>query len=366
MPEKHTTPHRALLVGLGGIAESHLRAVQATDGRVRLAGICDVDPARARAFAEKHGIPAHHTDYYAAVEKTRPDIVIIAAPPAHHACMSIAAMNAGAWVFCEKPLCASLAEFDLLAETEARTGCHTASVVQFRYASSTNAIKRLADGGALGRPLLAICHTLWHRDAAYYAAPWRGKWAGEFGGATVTQGVHTLDQLLHHFGPWTEVSAQTGTLDRDIEVDDFSMAHIRFKNGARASVVNSVLSTRQETYLRLDYQRATVELTHLYTFDRSHWRITPAPGLHEADSVALSSALQQPGPDHAAIQTTQFLQFVEDLDARRRPLSSGPEMRRTIEILSAIYKSSATRAPVAAGSILPGDAYYDSISGCVK
>ena len=45
-----------------------------------------------------------------------------------------------------------------------------------------------------------------------------------------------------------------GTLDRDIEVEDVSMAMVRFANGAMANITNSVLSPREETYLRFDFQ----------------------------------------------------------------------------------------------------------------
>ena len=54
------------------------------------------------------------------------------------------------------------------------------------------------------------------------------------------------------------------------------MALVTFANGARASLVNSVLSPRQETYIRLDCEHATVELTHLYAYKGENWRFTPA------------------------------------------------------------------------------------------
>src|SRR5690606_28015060 len=115
----------------------------------------------------------------------------------------------------------------------------------------------LADRGMLGRPLVAICHTLWYRDAPYYAVPWRGKWETELGGPTMGHGIHAMDHLLYLLGDWTEVRAQVATLDRAVEVEDVSMALVRFANDAHASIVNSVLSPRQETYLRIDYQRAS-------------------------------------------------------------------------------------------------------------
>jgi predicted dehydrogenase len=295
--------YRALLVGTGGIADAHVRAAQATDGRVVLTAAVDIDDARVRAFCERHKLAGAYTDYAVALATEKPDIVFIAAPPAFHAPMCIAAMEAGAWVLCEKPFCASLAELDLIEAAERRTGRYASCIFQMRFASSTAHLRRLAEQGLLGRPLVAVCNTLWFRDASYYAVPWRGKWATELGGPTMGLGIHAMDHLLHLLGDWSEIRAMAATLDRAIEVEDVSMALIRFANGAQASVVNSALSPRQETYIRLDYQRATVELTHLYSYTRENWRFTPASATQD-EGDALTQAWQHfpadIGSTHAA------------------------------------------------------------------
>jgi hypothetical protein len=51
------------------------------------------------------------------------------------------------------------------------------------------------------------------------------------------------------------------------------------------------------------------------------------------------------------------------MDAHRRPLTSGPDARRTLELLTAIYKSAFTGEIVRRGSILPGDVFYTSLHG---
>src|SRR5436309_2742352 len=61
---------------------------------------------------------------------------------------------------------------------------------------------------------------------------------------------------------------------------------VRFENGALGSIVNSVLSPRQETYLRFDFQRATVELQGLYGYANKDWRYSLPDGA--SDEVALS------------------------------------------------------------------------------
>ncbi len=358
-----TTPsrtYRALLVGTGGIGDAHVRAIEATDGRVQLIGAVDIDAKRVNEFCQRHQVPVARTDYTTALAELKPDIVLIAAPPALHGPMSLAATQTGAWVLCEKPLCASLAEFDAFAAAEARTGCFIACVFQMRFASSTAHLRRLADAGQLGRPLVAVCHTLWYRDAAYYAVPWRGTWASELGGPTMGLGIHAMDHLLHFLGDWTEVQATIATLDRAIEVEDVSLAMVRFASGAVASIVNSALSPRQETYLRFDFQKATVELTHLYGYTRDNWRLTLAP---RVEDEALQQAWQSFPPDVGSTHAAQLKEFVANMDSGTRPLTSGHEARRTVELLSALYKSAFTGEIVRRGSIVPGDPFYTSLNG---
>lgn len=352
--------YRAVLVGTGGIGDAHVNAVNATAGRVQLVAACDIDATRARAFCERQKIPAFHTDYATMLAVEKPDIVLIAAPPGLHADMSIAAMEAGAWALCEKPLCASLAEFDRIEAAEKRTGRRTACVFQMRFASSNVHIRRLLGEGVFGRPLLAVCNTLWFRDAAYYAVPWRGKWSTELGGPTMSQGIHSMDHLLHLLGDWTEVRAVADTLYHQIEVEDVSMALVKFANGSRASIINSTLCPRQETYIRLDCERATLELTHLYAYTKDNWKLTPAD---PATGAAMQAAWNNFPPDVGSTHGAQLNALLADLEAGTVPLTSGAEARRTLEFLTALYKSAYTGTTVTRGSIQPGDPFYTVLHG---
>lgn len=352
--------YRAALVGTGSIGDAHVRAIESTLGRVTLDAAVDIDRDRVEDFSRRSGIRGIYTDYDLMLKEVRPDFVLIATPPAQHAQMSITAMETGAWVLCEKPLCGSLAELDLIQEAERRTGSFTACIFQMRFASSTAHVRRLADSGQLGRPLVGVCNTLWFRDAAYYNVPWRGRWETELGGPTMGLGIHAMDHFLHLFGDWTDVRAAAATLDRAIEVEDVSMAIVSFASGALGSIVNSALSPRQETYIRLDYQRATVELKHLYGYTRDNWQLTPVP---PAQDDNLLQAWQTFPTDVGSTHGAQLNAFVADRDSGRRPLTSGDEARKTIELLTAIYKSAFTGEIVKRGSIKPGDPFYDALHG---
>jgi predicted dehydrogenase len=249
---------------------------------------------------------------------------------------------------------------DSIEAAEQRTGGFTSCIFQMRFGSSTAHVRHLADQGQLGQPLVGVCNTLWFRDAAYYAVPWRGRWNTELGGPTMGLGIHAMDHFLHLMGDWRDVRAAAGTLDRAIEVEDVSMAIVRFASGAMGSIVNSALSPRQETYLRLDYQRATLELTHLYGYSRDNWKLTPIP---PGPDDSLMQAWQNFPAEISSSHGAQLNAFVADRDAQRRPLTSGFQARQTLELLTAIYKSAFTGEIVPRGSIRPGDPFYTALHG---
>lgn len=350
---------RVALIGTGGIARQHVRGLRAHATRAELAAVVDIDLARARAFATEHGVAHVDTDVARCLAMIKPDLVHICTPPLLHAKLSIQSMEAGANVLCEKPLCASLAEIDLIQAAERRTGRFCAAVFQFRHGSSIAHVRHTMASGTLGRPLVAVCHTLWYRNAAYYQVDWRGKWSNELGGPTVGHGIHAMDQLLFVLGEWRQLRAVARTLDRAIEVEDVSAALVEFENGCIASIVNSILCPRQETYLRLDFQHATAELRHLYGYANENWKFTAPEGAAPGPAEALAALPPNVDADH----TSQIGAILDDITNRTVPVTAGIEAHRTIELLTAIYKSAFTGLPVDRGSIKIGDPYYSSFRG---
>jgi predicted dehydrogenase len=230
--------------------------------------------------------------------------------------------------------------------------------VQWRFGSAAKHLKRLIADGVPGRTLLGLCQTTWYRDAAYYSAPWRGRWDTELGGVTMSQGIHAIDLTLSLMGDWSSVDSTMATLNHDIAVEDTSLATVRFANGALASVVNSVCSPHEVTRLRFDFQRATFEVACLYAYSNADWRCTAAP-----DAEDVLAAWHAIPADVPGVHAAQYADFLDALEAGLRPPASAAELRPTIEFISALYKSAATHGSVERGSIRPGDPFYDHVAG---
>lgn len=358
-----TSKRKAVIIGTGGIARAHVQAVKANSDRVELSAALDIDADRVKAFADTHAIPSTYTDLDTMLNREKPDIVHVCTPPGSHAELSIAGLEAGAWVLCEKPLCASLAELDQIQAAETKSGNHCASVFQWRFGAAAQHLSRLIQTEAMGKLLMGICQTTWYRDHAYYAVPWRGKWDTELGGPTMGHGIHAMDLFLWLMGPWTDIRAVMATLDRRIEVEDISMAVVRFERGALGSIVNSILSPRQETHLRFDFQQSTVESHILYGYKNEDWQFNLPDKTTDPEAEARLAVWQDIDGNHPSGHGAQLMYFLNNMDAGQAPLTSGPQARQTIEFLASLYKSAISGEAVARGSITPDDPFYHRMNG---
>ena len=104
------------------------------------------------------------------------------------------------------------------------------------------------------------------------------------------------------------------------------MGLVRFASGAAATITNSVNCPRQETYVRFDLQRATIEGCFLYGFDTTDWRIEP--GEVAVDPETLDAWRRFP-PNRRADHKAQLDVLLDDMRAGRRPLTSGDDDRHS-------------------------------------
>ncbi|WP_051298558.1 Gfo/Idh/MocA family protein [Arthrobacter castelli] len=353
-------PFRAAVVGAGGIARgNHLPALRAEGDRVEVVALVDINTELLSAAAEQFGVPGRYTDLYQMLQAEAPDMVVVCTPPVAHRDAVVASLDAGAWVWCEKPPALSLAEYDEMSSHERADGPYACYVFQQRFGSGAQRLRRHVTEGTLGRPLIGICNTLWYRDGKYFEVPWRGRWDTEGGGPTMGHGIHQMDLLVSVLGDWREVTAEMSTAARDVETEDVSCAIVRFESGAVVSVTNSLLSPRETSYLRFDFDDATVELEHLYGYDNSCWKWTAAPHRLDPDQ----SPAWQPEQDLASSHRAQLSSLLDSMERGERPLASGRDGRRVLELIAGMYKSAITRRTVKRTDINRIDPFYRSMKG---
>jgi predicted dehydrogenase len=332
-------PLRAAIVGTGAIARHHAEALAAVDG-VELVAATDAVPGRAAEFAEAHGVPASFDSFDELLADGRADVVHICTPPGAHAEQTLKSFDAGAHVVVEKPPALSLDELDAMVAASERSGRRLAVVFQQRTGSAAEHVRRLLTEGALGRPLVALCNTLWYRAPEYFEVEWRGKWATEGGGTTLSHGIHQLDLLAFLLGEWASIDGRLWRLARDVQTEDLSTAVLRFESGAVASAVTSVLSPRETSSIRIDTERATITVDHLYGHSHANWAITPAPGVEPEPSWDFPEAERPSG--HLDL----FTQLYPALRSGAALPAVVADPARSFEIVAALYASAAAGAPV--------------------
>jgi predicted dehydrogenase len=349
--------YRAAIVGTGDIASEHAAAIRQLNGRVEIVAAVDVNEQRVSTFATEWDVPRTYESVSQLLASEELDLVHICTPPATHVPLAMECLRAGVSPLLEKPPALSLEQLDLLLEVERQTGVPVIVVFQHRFGAGAERLRALNDSRALGRPLVALCNTFWYRDAAYFSVPWRGKWETEGGGPTMGHGIHQFDLMLSILGDWQIVSALAGRQSRPTETEDVSAAVVRFENGAIATVINSLVSIRQTSQLRIDYENATVELEHLYGYSDANWTMTErVAGPLGADWNSNPELVET---NHG----TQLRAVIYALDRGEVPAVTLRDSRRTLEFSAAIYASSFTGQQIRPGEISPGHPFYARMQG---
>ena len=230
---------RTAVIGCGKVGHFHADAFRDLPGS-ELVACLDSDQARADAFAAEYGIKGY-TDLEKMVKETGVQVASICTPHPLHAKMAVACCDLGVHVAIEKPLAASLEDCDAIIEAAHRNKVTCTTICQRRFYRPAMRVKKAIDEGKIGTPILGTVNMLGWRDMAYYASdPWRGTWKGEGGGVLINQAPHQFDLLLWYMGEIDTLYGMWDTLNHPgLEVEDTAAAVIRFKNGAIGNIVVS-------------------------------------------------------------------------------------------------------------------------------
>lgn len=223
-------PVRLAVVGTGAIAQVvHLPILTRMQG-AEVVTLQDADPAKARTLGERFGVPGVAGTPAEVWDDPRVDAVVIATPSALHEEYATAALRAGKYVLCEKPLALTADGVErLLAVPGARERLLVAMNQRFR--PDAQALRSFVAGGELGEILYLKAGWL-TRGSARSRRSWRQRKAISGGGAFMDLGVQMLDLALWLQGAPApqRVSAQMHR-ERDGEVEDAAVVMVRLSGG---------------------------------------------------------------------------------------------------------------------------------------
>ena len=329
---------RRLRVGIvgAGIGAEHFQAYLALTDRFEVRYMCDLDDARAaQAVSGRKAVTiTRNLDQILADPEI--DLVDICLPPHLHLSACSAALQAGKDVICEKPLVASLAEADQLADMMQQTGRKVFPVFQYRYGAGAAKLQKLMAAGLAGTPLVGSLETHWHRDEAYYAVDWRGSWAGERGGAILGHAIHIHDWLSSAFGEIDSVFAYLATRVNEIEVEDCASLSIRMRSGALITSSVTLGAATDTSRLRFCFSGLTAESgLEPYKLADSDWQFIARAPQRQAE---IESVLADLTPPLSGFQGL-FAAIYDHLVSGQGDIVSFADGRRSIEFVTAVYRS---------------------------
>ena len=334
--------HRVAVVGLG-IGQMHVWSWRRMKDRFTITAVADPDEARAADAAERTG--AAIATFEEILDRTDVDVVDLCTPPALHLHQVGAALQAGKQVVCEKPLVASLADCDAIAEVEAVSAGRVMPIFQYRFGNGLQKLKALVDGGVAGPAYTSSVEVAWRRRPEYYAVPWRGRWATELGGVLLSQAVHALDMLTYIVGPPARVFARATTRVNDIEVEDCAAVSLELSDGSLATIAATLGSDQEITRHRFHFANLSAESgTSAYESSADPWDIHPDSA---AAAEAVAGVLDTWAP-RAEGWWGQFERYGDWLDGTTPDLPvTLADARASIELITAMYHSARTGTDVA-------------------
>jgi predicted dehydrogenase len=226
------------VLGAAAIAPRALIQPAREVGEVVVDAVSARDPARAARFARKHGVPRVHASYDALLADPEIDAVYNPLPNGLHGRWTIASLEAGKHVLCEKPFTANAEEAERVAAVARRTGLVTMEAFHYRYHALTRRMLDIIASGELGavRHIAAwLCLPVIKRDIR-----WRLDLAG---GAMMDMGCYTIHLVRTLAGAEPVVRAARAKLIAP-DVDRLLEAELAFADGRTGSITASMLSHR--------------------------------------------------------------------------------------------------------------------------
>jgi predicted dehydrogenase len=308
------------IIGAGGIAGGkHLPGHRNVEG-VSIIAVCDIDRQRAENFAKQHDIKHVFTDYNDLVAMPELDAVSVCTPNNFHAPPTIAALEAGKHVICEKPIAGNANDGQAMVDAQKASGKVLQIGLQSRFGTEARTLRKLYEDGFFGDIYYARAMAMRRRGVPASPSFITKSIAG--GGPLIDIGVHILDVLLWMIGTPKPIEAFGSIAQKfghqadvinpwgkwtpaQFDVEDFAMGVIRFEGGLTVTLETawaSHIENTGTTFFMGDRAGATYGPARIYTdkegemIDYEPELLTGLPGEFESFHKAIREGLSSPVP----------------------------------------------------------------------
>lgn len=334
------------VVGVGGIAKTHMPGWAASEHAEVVAG-SDISAEALENWGTVYGVTKLATDPAELFRDPDIDIIDVCTPNRYHAPISIAALDAGKHVLCEKPLAPTPEEIEAMIAARDRSGKLLMTAQHFRFRGDSQALKAEVAAGALG--------DVYHARSWMLRRGWLPARPGFIykkhsgGGPTIDVGVHILDLTLWlmdnpqpvavsgvakaplalregAFSQW-----RLDPIPQDMDVEDFAAAFVRFEDGATLVLETSWL-------LHHDTPGEDTQIWLYGTEGGCHW---PSTKILETnyETKQFSNRFLQLTQDKMEPHALECVAFAKAITEGAPSPVPAEESLQVLQILDGIYRS---------------------------
>jgi predicted dehydrogenase len=305
--------------------------------QTELVVVSSADRSHAQALASRFRCEAE-TGWRSVIDRSDLDIIVVCTPPHLHAEITIAALESGKHVLCEKPLSRTEAEGRAAVAAAERSGKVLKCGFNHRHHPGVQQVRRWVDGGAIGPVMLIRC-THGMCGHAGYDREWRADPEMTAGGHLMEQGIHAIDLFRWLLGDPDEVTAVTATLYWEMAPkEDNAFVLLRWPGGQIASLHSSLTQWKNlfsyEVYGKDGYA-AVNGLGGGYGVEQA------VLGKRDWEGPFAGQVVEFRGEDRSWWE--EWREFVGAIEEGRAPLGSGVDGLRAIQIVNAAYAAARER-----------------------
>lgn len=332
---------RVGVIGCGSIAQHRHLPEYKSNKNVEIVAVCDINEERAQAVAEKYGVKAY-TNYEELVSSGLVDVVSVCTPNYLHAPISIAALNAGLHVLCEKPMATSKQEAEEMIAAAKESGKKLMIGHNQRFVPSHQKARKLIESGEIGK-IYSFRTAFGHGGPEGWSVDGKESWFFQkekaFVGAMGDLGVHKTDLLRFVLGEEiTEVGSFVETNAKDYaDVDDNAVCILKTESGAIGTLAASWAYVSKEDNSTIIYgEKAILRLEDDPT---NSLVVQYANGEVVKYELGKIQSNDEGGQNNSHV----IEKFVESILQDQEPPVSGEEGMKSLEVILAALQSNETK-----------------------
>lgn len=353
---------RLVIAGIGLVGRRHASAIAASKD-AELVGI--VDPSdEGRSYAQSNGLP-----WYASLETMfaadRPDGVILSSPTPLHVEQGMTCVEYKCAVLVEKPLAVASSDAFKLVKAAEDAGVELLVGHHRRHNPLIQKASEIITDGRIGQVRSVHANCWFYKPDHYFdVAPWR-KLKGA--GPISVNLVHDVDLIRYLCGEVVSVQAQARPSSRGFENEDVAAAVLKFKSGAIGTI-----SVSDSVVAPWSWEMTSGENPIYDQTNQSCYNIGGSLGALSVPDLKLWShgavpdwwspiAAEEVSYDSSDPLANQIAHFVEVIEGRVKPLVSGREGLRTLQVVEAIQTAAATGDTVHIADLNDIDEFNEAI-----